>query len=89
MKINEEFILRQVADENLLIPVRQAAQTVQGLIALSESGYLLYRKLLEGCSREELVKAILEEYEVEEAVAAEDVDAFLNQMRDLGILIEE
>lgn len=89
MKINEEFILRQIADEYLLIPVGETAQTVKGMIALSESGYLLYQKLRECCSREGLVKAILAEYEVEEATAAEDVDAFLNQMRDLNILIGE
>lgn len=89
MKINCEFILRQVADEYLLIPVGETALSVKGLIGLSESGHLLYQKLRDGCSREELVKALLAEYDVEEATAAEDVDAFLKQMCDLGIMTGE
>ena len=89
LKVSDQFILRTIADENLLIPVGEAAVTVKGLIALSESGALLYKKLKTGCSREELVAALLEEYDVSESVAAEDVEAFLDQMRQLHMLVEE
>jgi len=89
MKVSKDFILRNIADEYLLIPTGQAALNVKGLIALSESGVLLYEKLQNECSREELLNALLAEYEVSEAEAAEDVDAFLAQMRELGMLLED
>ena len=89
MKVSKDFILRNIADEYLLIPTGKAALNVKGLIALSESGVLLYEKLQNECSREELLNALLAEYEVSEAEAAEDVDAFLAQMRELGMLLED
>lgn len=88
MKVSSLFISRKIADEHLLVPVGEAAMTVKGLIALSESGSMLYEKLKTGCSREDLIAALTEQYDVSEAVAAEDTDAFLNQMRQLNILVE-
>ena len=50
MKVSNQFILRTIADEHLLIPVGEAALSVKGLIALSESGKLLFEKLKSGCT---------------------------------------
>lgn len=86
MKVKANFILRKIADEHLLIPTGEAALTTKGLIAMSESGCLLYQKLQTGCSREDLIAALCSEYEVSEAVAGADVDAFLDQMRQLNML---
>lgn len=89
MRISDQFMLRQVADEYLVIPVGEAALRVKGLIALSESGSLLYRRLQSGCSEEELVRALLAEYEIDGETARADTLQFLEQMRRLGILIGE
>lgn len=89
MRISEHFMLRQVADEYLVIPVGEAALRVKGLIGLSESGSLLYRRLQSGCGEEELVNALLEEYNIDAETARADTAAFLGQMRAMGILIEE
>ena len=88
MRVKSNYIFRRIADEDLLIPTGEAALTTKGLIALSESGSLLYQKLQRECTREDLVAALTAEYDVPEAVAAEDVDAFLNQMRQLNMLVE-
>ena len=89
MKINDQFILRTIADENLLIPTGQAAFQVKGLIALSESGALLYHRLKDGCTREDLVTALTEEYDVSAEEAGRDIESFLEQMRSLTILLED
>ena len=89
MKASNQFILRTIADEHLLIPVGEAALSVKGLIALSESGVILYNKLKNGCTRADLVAALMAEYEVSEEIASQDTDAFLNQMRQLGMLGED
>ncbi len=89
MKVSKNYILRNIADEYLLLPTGEAALTTRGLIALSESGCLLYEKLQEDCSRDDLVRALCAEYDVTEEVARVDVDAFLDQMRQLNMLVEE
>ena len=89
MKVNDQFILRTIAGEHLVIPVGEAALSVKGMIALSESGALLYEKLKDGCSREELLAVLTSEYEVSAEEALRDLDAFLDQMRQLDMLAED
>lgn len=89
MRVSDEFVLRQVVDEYLLIPVGAAALRISGMISLTESGYLLYQQLQSGCDRDKLIQVLLETYEVDAAEAAADVDAFLDKMRKLRILEDE
>lgn len=89
MRVNDQFILRTIADENLLIPVGDTAIQVKGLIALSESGVLLFNKLKTGCTKKDLMAVLKSEYEVSDDEAGRDIDAFLEQLRQLKILIEE
>lgn len=88
MKVNKKFIFRKVAKEHLLIPIGEMALKVKGLVAMSESGSLLYKMLQEECTRDDLIAALLAEYDVSDEIAAQDVDAFLNQMRQLDMLVE-
>ncbi len=89
MRVKNDYIFRQVADEYLLIPVGAAALTTKGLIGLSESAYLLYEKLKTSCSKQDLIQAILAEYDVDTITAEADVDAFLAHMRKLNMLEED
>ena len=89
MKVSDQFILREIAGDSILIPVGKAALSAKGLIVLSESGAFLYHKLKDDCTREALISAITTEYEVSEAEASRDIDAFLNQMRQLSMLVED
>lgn len=89
MNVSKNYIFRKVANEYLLIPTGDAALKIKGLVAMSESGSMLYQKLQTGCSREDLVAALTAEYDVSAEVALQDVDAFLEQMRQLEILVED
>ena len=89
MKANDQFILRTIAGDHLLIPVGETAISVKGMIVLSDSGALIYEKLKDGCSKEDLISMLTTEYEVSEEEALRDTDAFLNQMRQLNMLVED
>ena len=87
MRANQELILREIAGEHILIPVGQTALKVHGMITLSESGLLLWNRLQEECTEEDLVNALLAEYQVDRETATADVKAFVQQMREVGILV--
>ena len=89
MRVSDQFILRTIADEYILVPTGQAAFQIKGLIVLSESGALLYNRLKDGCTREELVAALTDEYDVSAEEAGRDTDEFLDQMRSLKMLLED
>lgn len=86
LRANQELILREIAGEHILIPVGQTALKVHGMITLSESGLLLWNRLQEDCTENDLVEALLAEYRVDRATAEADVREFLTQMDQVGIL---
>ncbi|MGM9637440.1 MAG: PqqD family protein [Eubacteriales bacterium] len=86
MRATKDVILRQIAGENILIPVGKLALQLKGMMSLSESGLLLWNRLQSDCTADDLVNALLSEYEVDRMTAQQDVDDFLKQMNDVGIL---
>ena len=88
MKIKKEYVLRQVADTWVVLPLGDAAVDFSGMLTLNGSGAMLWRVLEQGASREELVAALLDEYEVSRQQAMADVDAFLNKLLQAGCLEE-
>ena len=80
MKIKEGFILRNVAGSFVVVPVGQATLDFNGMMNLNETGAFLFEKLIEGISREDLIEALTNEYDVDEETATKDVDAFIEKV---------
>ena len=86
MKVNQDFILREVAGENFLIPLGQAALRIHGMIVMTDSGVLLWKKLQTEQTIESLTESLLEEYDVDRQTAQKDVTEFIEKMYQIGIL---
>lgn len=70
----------------VVIAIGSASKIFNGMVKLNETGELMWDKLVEGTTREELIVAILEVYEVEEEVAQKDVDRFIETLKQPGII---
>ena len=88
MKVSKNLILREIAGEYILVPVGKAALNIHGMINLSESAYLLWNKMQTDCTLDDLVCCLLKEYDIDENTARNDVLAFIEQMRQVGIIEE-
>ena len=86
MKIKKVFVLEKVGDSYLACATGKLAREFKGLVRLNETGAFLWEKLSEGATEEDLVKAILGEYEIEEATAKADVAAFVQKVKDNGLV---
>lgn len=89
MKTKKGFMLRNVADRNIVVPIGQASVDFNGVINLNESGAFLWKELAKGCSYDELLNALLSEYDVAEDIARRDIDAFLDVARKANVLDED
>ena len=88
MKINENFVLRQVADTWVVLPLGAAIVELNGMLSLNDSGALLWKTLEQGADQIALVKALTSEYTVEPSVAQKDVAEFLEKISKIGCLEE-
>ena len=82
MKIKENFHLRKVAGTWAVLPTGEATLDFNGILTLNESGYMLWQLLEKGCTREDLAKALTEEYEVSFEEALADSDAFIQKLTE-------
>lgn len=88
MKIDKEFVLREIAGDYILVPVGDTALHFNGLITVNEVGAFLWEKLQSETNRETLIQSVLDEYEVDEVTVTRDVDEFLGQLTQAEIICE-
>lgn len=86
MKIKEDFILRKVADSYVVVPVNDMTVDFNGIINLNETGAFLFEILQKGADKQELVDKLLSEYEVTSEKAENDIDVFIQKLKDADIL---
>lgn len=86
MKIKEGFVLRNVMDEFIVMPTGDNIAKFDGAVVLNEVSAFIYKLLETEMSREDLLIAILNEYDVDEATASADLDALLNKLAAMGVV---
>lgn len=88
MKQNPDFIITDIAEDHILVPVGKAAVNFNAIISLNDMGQTIWNLLEKDISEEELLESILAEYEVSEARARADIGRFLAKLRENGAIEE-
>ena len=86
MKIKEGFVLRNVVDEYIVMPTGDNIAKFDGAVVLNEVSAFIFKQMENPVSRDDLLAAMLNEYDVDEATAAADLDALLEKLADMGVL---
>ncbi|MBQ8015625.1 MAG: PqqD family protein [Clostridia bacterium] len=85
-KIKEGFVLRKIGPQVMAVPVGKLTSEIHGMIALSESGALLWNLLSDGADKATLVTALLDEYEIDRESAEKDTERFIENLIKQGAL---
>lgn len=86
MKIKENFATRQVAGTWVVLPLAEANLDFNGMLTLNESGYMLWKLLEQGSTREALATALTDEYDVTLEQALVDIDEYLEKLDKAGCI---
>lgn len=89
MKIDSRKKIRDVAGEHILIMQSGDAADMTRVVALNESALHLYN-LLQGreFNDDDVVRLMLDEYEVDEATARHDAADWIQNMKKEGLIID-
>lgn len=88
MRIKDNFVLRQVADTWCVLPLGEATLNLNGMLTLNDSGAMLWQTLEKGGSKDTLVDALLNEYDVTCEQALADVEEFIEKLRQVDCIEE-
>ena len=87
MRRNEDYIVRKIAGEVILIPSGGAAARLNGMVSLNELAAFLWEQLKEPRDLEELIRLVTGEYEVSREEAEKDIREFIARLKEEGMVI--
>lgn len=88
MKIKENYMLRQVADTFVVVPIGAAVAEFNGMINLNGVGAFLWRQMEVDTTFENVLNAMLDEFEVDEKTASKDLEGFIEELRKSNLIDE-
>jgi len=87
---NDTMVGRQIADEFILVPVKQGVGHLDCMYVLNDVGRRIWELLDNGSTTiEKIATVIVREYEVEIPQAEADTLEFLEQMKEIGAVMEK
>ena len=81
---NEDFLLREVAGSQVLVPVGKAVGGFAGIITLNDSGIQLWNALAIEQTTEQLAELLMEKYAVSLEQATLDAEKFVKNLQSVG-----
>lgn len=86
MRRKDDFVMQNVGGENLLVPLGAQVMDMNGIITLNSTSGYIWSLLDQDRSIDELAAAVAERFEVDPARARADIEKFLDEIADLGLL---
>lgn len=85
MRLKEGFLLRDIAGQTVVLPSGDELD-LNMMITLNDTGRFLWEQLAEEKTEEQLVEALLAEYDVSRERAAQAVTKFVAGLNENGFL---
>lgn len=87
MKRLDGFVTREIGGKLVAVAVGERTKTFNGMITLNSTAALLWEALEAEQTEDNLVKALMEKFEVSEEKARRDVKSFLEKLEKAGLLL--
>jgi len=81
-----KYVFRDIAGECILVPVRAGVRELDSLFTLNETGALIWKTLEIGASLKDIVKAVMEGFEIDRVQAENETSEFLNILTERGLV---
>lgn len=88
MKRSENFLLREVAGTQVLVPVGEAATSFPGMVTLNSTGVYIWELLEQEQTLQTLTQALMDRYAVDMEQAQADAAAFVGKLIPIGAIQE-
>lgn len=85
MKLKKGFVMRDIAGETIVVPSGDELN-LNMMITLNETAKFLWERLEAGAEEDDLVQAMLAEYDVDEQTARLGVTGFVAKLKERGFL---
>ncbi len=85
---NPDYIFRKIADESVLVPIRQDVANMDSIYTLNSVGAFIWERLAQPATPADIQLAVLDEYEADQETLMADLARFLGEMTAIGAVRE-
>lgn len=82
-KKKKDFVTRQIGNELVLVPVKSNVAQMNELITMNETACFIWESIDGKNSKEDILKLLVEEFDVDKDLALRDLDLFLGKIAKL------
>lgn len=86
MKLTDAYKQREIMGDVIFVPKGEKVLDFNGLITMNEMGAFIWKLIENGLEFDEILSRIVAEYDVSEAQAREDLNSFIEELRDKEII---
>ncbi len=85
MKINNNFMLKKVAGEYMIIPTGNNNVNFSKIFNINETGAFIFEKLKDGKNKEDILELMSKEYNASKDILKNDIEEFIDELKKRGI----
>lgn len=86
MKLKKGFITHNLMDEQIMVAAGPAAKQFHGIVRSNETAAFIVSCLKKDTTEEDIVNAILGEYDADRTTVQRDVHAILEKLKSIGAI---
>ena len=86
MRLNENYILKNIAGSPVVVPVGDAVNNINGMITLNGPAEDIWKALEDGKDYDDILAMLISEYDAPEELLRNDLTAFLEKLKKYSIL---
>ena len=83
MKIKHEYILEYIGGKYVVVNTNSKSLNFNKILALNETSKLLWQALEKDTNKDELVKILIDNYQIGKDKAVDDVNMFIDELNKL------
>ena len=84
MRLKECFLTHRIDDQQIMVSTDN--EVFKGIVRSNETAALIIDTLKQDTSRDQIVSAVLDVYDVDAETAARGVDRIIEQLREIGAI---
>lgn len=88
MRIKEGYIIKQLKDHDIVVPIGEAMINFNGIMTLNETGKILFEAMQKDVTKDELISLLYGLYCAPLDVITADVTSFISKLREKKMIIE-
>lgn len=86
MRVKEEFIIRNIAGQDVIVAIGKEAMKYNGLLTVSPTGKFILDHYKDAKDITDLIQMVLNEFEIDSETVTKDVIGFTKTMLEQGFI---